>query len=143
MSDTQQPFTPLPPQPVPPQQVPPQSGSGLTDNAAGAIAYLTFIPAIIFLAVPPYSTNPFIRFHAWQSIFLNIGAFVVAVGVAIFVGIAAAFLPWGLYGLVHLISPLVDLLWFILWLVCVMKAVNGGKFVIPVIGNIAEQMANK
>ena len=43
----------------------------------------------------------------------------------------------------HLISLLIDLLWFILWLVCVMKAINGGKFVIPVIGNLAEQMANK
>jgi|HubBroStandDraft_2_1064218.scaffolds.fasta_scaffold38510_2 uncharacterized membrane protein len=140
MSDTQQPYTPLPPQP-PPQPVPPQSG--LTDNAAGAIAYLTFIPAIIFLAVPPYSTSPFVRFHAWQSIFLSIGAFVVNVGVAIFIGIAATFLPWGLYGLVHLFSMLVYLLWFILWIVCVMKAVNGGKFVIPIIGNLAEQMANK
>jgi uncharacterized membrane protein len=117
--------------------------SGLTDNAAGAIAYLTFIPAIIFLAVPPYSTNPFVRFHAWQSIFLNIAAFVVAIAVAIFVGILAAFLPWGLYSLVHLIGPLVDLLWFILWLVCVLKAVNGGKFSIPIIGPLAEQMANK
>ena len=45
--------------------------SGLTDNAAGAIAYITFIPAIIFLAIPPYNTSPFVRFHAWQSIFLE------------------------------------------------------------------------
>jgi uncharacterized membrane protein len=117
--------------------------SGLTDNAAGAISYLTFIPAIIFLAIPPYNTKPFVRFHAWQSIFLNIAAFVVAIAVAIFVGIAAAILPWGLYGMVHLISPLIDLLWFILWLVCVMKAINGGKFSIPIIGPLAEQMANK
>ena len=117
--------------------------SGLTDNAAGAISYLTFIPAIIFLAIPPYNTSPFVRFHAWQSIFLNIAAFVVGVAIAIFVGIVVAFLPWGLYSLVHMVGLLIDLLWFILWLVCVMKAINGGKFVIPVIGNLAEQMANK
>ena len=117
--------------------------SGLTDNAAGAIAYITFIPAIIFLAIPPYNTSPFVRFHAWQSIFLNIAAFVVGVAFAIFAGVAAAFLPWGLYGMVHMVGLLIDLLWFILWLVCVMKAVNGGKFVIPVIGPLAEQQANK
>jgi uncharacterized membrane protein len=117
--------------------------SGLTDNAAGAIAYITFIPAIIFLAIPPYNTSPFVRFHAWQSIFLSIAAFVVGIAVAIFVGITAAFLPWGLYGLVHMIGPLIDLLWLILWLVCVMKAINGGKFVIPIIGPLAEQQANK
>jgi uncharacterized membrane protein len=124
------------PQPLTPQ-------SGLTDNAAGAIAYLTFIPAIIFLAVPPYNTSPFVRFHAWQSIFLNIAAFVVGIAFAIFAGIAAAFLPWGLYGMVHMIGLLIDLLWFILWLVCVLRAVNGGKFSIPVIGPLAEQQANK
>jgi uncharacterized membrane protein len=117
--------------------------SGLTDNAAGAIAYITFIPAIIFLAIPPYNTSPFVRFHAWQSIFLNIAAFVVGIAFVIFAGVAAAFLPWGLYGLVHMIGLLIDLLWFILWLVCVMKAINGGKFVIPVIGPLAEQQANK
>ncbi len=117
--------------------------SGLTDNAAGAIAYITFIPAIIFLAIPPYNTSPFVRFHAWQSIFLNIAAFVVAIAFAIFAVVAAAFLPWGLYGLVHMVGLLIDLLWFILWLVCVMKAVNGGKFSIPIIGPLAEQQANK
>jgi uncharacterized membrane protein len=42
-----------------------------------------------------------------------------------------------------MIGLLIDLLWFVLWLVCVMKAVNGGKFVIPVIGPLAEQQANK
>ena len=117
--------------------------SGLTDNAAGAIAYITFIPAIIFLAIPPYNTSPFVRFHAWQSIFLSIAAFVVGVAFAIFAGVAVAFLPWGLYSLVHLVGLLIDLLWFILWLVCVLKAINGGKFSIPVIGPLAEQQANK
>ena len=29
--------------------------SGLTDNAAGAIAYLTIVPAIIFLLIEPYN----------------------------------------------------------------------------------------
>ena len=117
--------------------------SGLPDTTAGALAYVTFIPAIIFLVLPPYSTSPFVRFHAWQSIFLNVAAFVVGIAFAIFIAISVTFLPYGLYGLVHLISLLIDLLWFILWLVCVMKAINGGKFVIPVIGNLAEQMANK
>jgi len=130
MSDT--------PQPVTPQ-------SGLTDNAAGAISYLTFIPAIIFLAIPPYNSSPFVRFHAWQSIFLNIAAFVVWIAI-VFMRIAVGFLPWGFYGLVSIVSMvslLIDLLWFILWLVCVLKAANGGKFVIPVIGNLAEQQAKK
>ncbi len=49
-----------------------EPASGLSDNAAGAIAYITIIPAIIFLIVEPYNKNSFVRFHAWQSIFLGI-----------------------------------------------------------------------
>ena len=45
--------------------------TGLSDNAAGALAYVTIIPAIIFLIVAPYNTNSYIRFHSWQSIFLG------------------------------------------------------------------------
>ncbi len=52
--------------------------SGLSDNAAGALAYVTVIPAIIFLIVEPYNKNPYIKFHAWQSIFLGIAAFAIS-----------------------------------------------------------------
>jgi hypothetical protein len=57
-------------QPDPLQPQPAQSG--LSDNAAGALAYVTFIPAIIFLIVEPYNKNSYIKFHSWQSIFLGI-----------------------------------------------------------------------
>ena len=45
MSDSPQ-YTPVPPQPSGAPQAPAQSG--LSDNAAGALAYVTIIPAIIF-----------------------------------------------------------------------------------------------
>ena len=57
MSDSPQ-YTPVPPQ---------AAQSGLSDNAAGALAYVTIIPAIVFLLVEPYNKNSFVRFHAWQS----------------------------------------------------------------------------
>ena len=53
--------------------------SGLTDNAAGAIAYFTFIPAVLFLVTEPYNKSSYVRFHAWQSILLFFGAFGVFV----------------------------------------------------------------
>jgi uncharacterized membrane protein len=120
--------------------------SGLTDNAAGAISYLTFIPAIIFLAIPPYNTSPFVRFHAWQSIFFNIAAFVVFILLGFLSVFMAAIMPFGYLGgfsAWYLIVTAVRLALFIVWLICVMKAVNGGKFLIPVIGPLAEQQANK
>lgn len=48
------------------------TGSGLTDNVAGMLAYVTIIPAIIFLVVEPYNKSRFVRFHSFQCIFLCI-----------------------------------------------------------------------
>ncbi len=120
--------------------------SGLSDNAAGAISYLTFVPAIVFLVMPPYNTNPFVRFHAWQSIFLNVAAFAIYFALGIVSVFVATMMPFGTYGgfgLWYLVVMAVRLTLFIIWLICVLKAVNGGKFKLPIIGAISEQMANK
>lgn len=113
--------------------------SGLSDNGAGALAYITFIPAIIFLAMPPYNQSPYVRFHAWQSIFLNVLGFVLYVVLAI-VSMVSMFFVGFLMGIIHL---LIFLALFILWLVCVLQALNGKRFKLPIIGALAESQANK
>ena len=45
---------------------------GLSDTAASALAYVTFIPALIFLLVAPYNQKPDIRFHAIQELGLTV-----------------------------------------------------------------------
>jgi len=110
--------------------------SGLSDNAAGGLAYVTIIPAIIFLLVAPYNKNPNVRFHSWQSIFLAI-AWVAADIVLMIIGR----LPF--VGLINLLLwPLVALGFFILWVVVLIKAFNGQRFKIPFIGDLAEKQAN-
>ncbi len=111
--------------------------TGISDNAAGALAYLTFIPAVIFLAMPPYNQSSTVRFHAWQSIFLTI----VAVAIYIVLAILGRIPFLGL--LLIPIMLLADLGLFILWLVVVLKAVNGQMFKIPVIGQLAANQASK
>jgi uncharacterized membrane protein len=113
--------------------------SGLSDNAAGGIAYITFLPALVFLVLPPYNTSPYVRFHAWQSVFLNIVAFIVEVVANLVLGLSRSFTPLGL----STVWSVVDLTWLIVWVVCVIKAVNGQRFKIPVLGAIAEKLANK
>src|SRR5580692_11390896 len=54
------------------------SQTGLSDTAASGLAYITIVPAIIFLVVAPYNQNATIRFHAWQSIFLGIVWFAIS-----------------------------------------------------------------
>jgi uncharacterized membrane protein len=44
----------------------------MSPNVAGALAYpLGFITGILFLKIDPYKYDPFVRFHAFQSIFLS------------------------------------------------------------------------
>src|ERR1700753_4187142 len=42
---------------------------GMTDNVAGMLAYVTIIPAIIFLVTAPYNKSRFVRFRSFQCLF--------------------------------------------------------------------------
>jgi len=116
-----------------------QISSGLSDNAAGAIAYITPIPAILFLVLEPFNKNRFVRFHSWQSILLCVAAIVINVVLGILLSILWAIVPF----LHFFIWPLIQLLWFLIWLVCIFKAWSSQEFKLPVIGAFAEQQANK
>lgn len=111
--------------------------AGLNDNAAGALSYITIVPAIVFLVLPPYNTSSFVRFHAWQSIFMNIAAIVLVVALSFFTVFSLFF---GSFFFLMLIR-LVWLAWFVVWLICLLKAVNGQRFKLPVIGDLAEKQA--
>ena len=115
-----------------PEQTP---QTGLSDDAASGLAYLTFIPAIIFLVVPPYNLSAKVRFHSWQSIFLAVTWFAVWVVLA-FIG----FIPF--LNLIDVVLfPLLGLGFLILWLVVMINAFNGKRFKVPVIGDLAEKQA--
>jgi uncharacterized membrane protein len=103
---------------------------GLSENAAGVVAYITIIPAIIFLVMVPYNRSSFIRFHAWQSIFFGI-----TVAVVHFVLGVIPILGW------ILLLP-VGVAFLILWIFVMIKASKGERYKIPFIGNFAEQAAN-
>ena len=102
--------------------------SGLSDTAASGLAYVTIIPAIIFLVVAPYNQKSEIRFHCWQSISLGIVWFAISM-IAII-----PILGW----LVFLVGSLVL---FVVWLMCLVKAFGGGRFNIPVISEFAQKQA--
>lgn len=112
------------------------STPGLSDNAAGGLAYVTIIPAIVFLALAPYNRSPFVRFHAWQSIFLTIAC--LAIDVAL---IVLGHLP--VLGLATLfIWPLVGLGFLAVWIIVLIKAFGGSYFKLPILGDLAEKQAN-
>ncbi|UWZ86147.1 DUF4870 domain-containing protein [Occallatibacter riparius] len=122
------------PDPIQTPQAPQAQQAGLSENAACALAYVTFIPAIIFLATAPYNQNPKIKFHSWQSICLFIAAIVVRVAV----GFLYPIFGWAITSMLSLV---VSLGLFAVWLLVVINAVNGKAFKIPVIAAFAEKQA--
>jgi uncharacterized membrane protein len=114
--------------PPPPQYIPPAQASGLSDTAAGALAYITIIPAIIFLLIDPYKDKPFVKFHSIQCLGLAICGFCLGVIAVI------PILGWIIY-IVGMLTMLV------VWIICILKASQGGAFKLPVIGKFASDQS--
>jgi uncharacterized membrane protein len=110
----------------------------LKANVAGALAYITAIPAVIFLQIMPFKRNQFVRFHSWQSIFLLIAGVLVGLGVKFIFSILALIPRFG-YLFACLAVLLVSLAWVMVWLVAVIKALNREMFKLPIIGHFAEK----
>jgi len=113
----------------------------MTDNLAGALCYLFgFITGILFLVLAPYNQNREIRFHAFQSIFLNIAWVVIWFAVFIVTSVFnhVPFLGLLISGLLHFTIGLGG---FILWLYMMFKTYNGEKIVLPILGPMAETQA--
>jgi len=111
----------------------------LKENVAGALAYVTFIPAVIFLRVKPYSQNHFVRFHSFQSIFFLVAGVVSAAAMRLIFSLFSLIPRFG-YLLASLAVLVVVLGWVILWLVSMVKALQGELFKLPVIGGFAEKV---
>jgi len=100
------------------------------------LAYVTIIPAIIFLVLEPYNRNRFIRFHSFQSIFFCVAMIAISIALSIF-----SFIPF--IGLILLpVHLLFGLGMFAVWIVLLLKANQGQMFKLPVIGDMAEKQAN-
>jgi uncharacterized membrane protein len=115
------------------------ASTGLSDNAAGAIAYLTIIPAIIFLLVEPYNKNSFVRFHSFQCLFLCGAAIVVDIAFGILFAILTMIFPLAFLGL--FLWPIVNLFWLAVVILCIVNAYQGKRFKLPFIGGLAEKTA--
>ena len=110
------------------------------ENIAGALAYVTIIPPIIFLLVDPYRRNRFVRFHSLQCLFLWLALFLLG-AILRLAGVVLSIIPVLGHLLVFLISMVIGLAAFVIWLVLVIKALQGEEFKLPVVGDLAERQA--
>ena len=109
------------------------TATGLTQNMAGALAYLLGpITGIILLVVE--KENRFVRFHAMQSTILSIGWIIISYGLRLFLYVPL--LGW----IVGILTGLVLTLGgFILWVLLMWKAFQGEEWELPVVGEFARK----
>ncbi len=118
----------------PPASTPPTSGGGLTPNLAGALAYLLGpITGILFLVTE--KTNSFVRFHAMQSTVLGVAWIIFWIGLSIVTSVVPV-LGW-IVGL--LLSVVLGIGGFILWLLLMWNAYQGKEWELPVVGPFARK----
>lgn len=109
-----------------------KSGTGLDPKIAGFLAWLLFpVSSIIFVLIE--KDDDFVKFHAYESLLA---------GIAIFIAYAiSSALTVLLIGI--LLVPLVGLGSLVIWILGMVKAYQGEKWKLPVIGDMAEEWAGK
>ena len=99
-----------------------RSSTGLDENVAGFFCYLLgFITGIVFLVVEKESR--FVKFHARQSTITFLGLFVISF----------------IVGWIPVIGILILIFSLILWLILMVKALRGEKYMLPIVGRLAEE----
>ncbi|HEV8182970.1 MAG TPA: DUF4870 domain-containing protein [Candidatus Angelobacter sp.] len=114
----------------------------MTNNVAGCLCYLVgWITGLIFLVIEPYKNDKFVRFHAFQSIFLNVAVIAVWIG-AMILSTILGFITRGLG--FFIMGPLMMLIWvgvLVVVVICMIKAYGNQQFKLPIIGDLAAKQA--
>jgi uncharacterized membrane protein len=115
-----------------------KTSTGMQANVAALLSYvLGWLTGLIFFLIE--KENKFVRFHALQSIILFGGWFVLSIAIGMFMGVFATIGLGFLIPVFSLVNGLLALAGFILWILLMVKAYQGEKFKLPVIGDIAEK----
>lgn len=105
------------------------AGTGLKKETAGALSYVLFmVTGVVFLVLE--KDDPFVRFHAMQSIVVFTGLFV---------------LQWifGQMIFIPFLGQLIGIIIFVLWLILIYKAWQGEEYEVPFVGKIVRQLVSK
>lgn len=120
------------------------TSTGLDQNIAGLLTYLFgIITGIIFVVIE--KENRFVRFHAWQSIFVWAAIFITFI-VLFIGGFIIGLIPgigWILGIFIWLFEIVLGLGTFILWIFLMIQAFQNKEFKLPLIGEYAEKQVNK
>ena len=126
-----------------------KSSTGLDENIAALLSYIFgWLSGLIFFLIEKDSR--LVRFHAMQSLLLNVAAAVLIIGLWIAWIVVAIILAQISEVLASLVSIVMGLLIFVIGLglfiglvMSAIKAFQGQYFKLPVIGNFAEKFSTK
>lgn len=141
MNDQYPPQQPPPPPPATPPP-PPTSGqptsTGLDPKLAGLLSYiLGIVTGLIFFLIE--KTNQVVRFHAAQSIVFS--GFTIVLWIVLMIVSAVLYsISWTMGNLFGLVTMLIWLGFFIVWIVLLVKGYSGEKWKLPILGDIAERL---
>ena len=103
-----------------------KSSTDLDENVAGLLCYVAWwVSGLVFFLIE--KDSKFVKFHAMQSIVTF-----VALMIAWWIISIIPFVGWAIAGLV-------GILFVVLWIILMIKAYQGEKFKLPVIGDLAEK----
>lgn len=115
---------------------------GMEQNVASALCYLFgLITGVLFLVLEPYNKDKVVRFHAFQSIFFNVGAIALNIALSIVFSILRHALPLSMWIIFTMLSLVMSLAFLGAWIFLMYKAYNREMFKIPFIGDLAEKQA--
>jgi len=129
------------------QPVPAAAQAGMSETTAACLSYvLGWITGIIFFLI---DKRPYVRFHAAQSIVTFGGLTIIRFVLGMMFGMGFLFGGYGHYGYAGLgglgigvaLLIMLGLLTLVLWIVCMIKAASGARFVLPIAGPIAQNLA--
>lgn len=126
-----------------------KSSTGLDENIAALLSYIFgWVSGLIFFLIEKDSR--LVRFHAMQSILLNVSFGVLAIVLWIVLFILVMIFAMVSDALVTLLSILSLLIWLVFLvgimiavILCLVKAFQGQYFKLPIIGNLAEKFSTK
>ena len=96
---------------------------------------------IIFLVVQPYSENPRIKFHAFQSIFFNV-AWVALWIIWMILSAVLTSLTAGIFGLIVVpLMLIITVAGFGIWIFLMVQAYQQRLFRLPIVGKFAAEHA--
>lgn len=116
---------------------------GIASNVAGLLSYILWpVACIFFLIFGPYNKDTFVRFHAFQGLFLGLAAIGVGIALNIVTSILALIplIGWLLSSIVWIVFGF-GLLGLAISLMY--KAYNGQWYRVPLIGDLAARRAGK